>query len=80
MSTWALDYELRAVSSGDPAVRMPVTVLGDEVDPRQRHVDEAAGELRRPLAEAVESDGEIPVALPARSPRAFAAVAEIHPG
>jgi hypothetical protein len=38
MSTWALDYEFRAVSSGDHAVQMPVTVLGDEVDPRQRHV------------------------------------------
>jgi hypothetical protein len=46
MSTWAMDYELRAVSPDVPVVHILVKAPRAEVDVRQRHADGAAGELR----------------------------------
>jgi hypothetical protein len=73
MSTWTLDYELRAVSSDDPALHMLVTELRDEVDARQAHADEAAvsceGRSLKPSRATATSWWR----MPAGSPWAFVA-------
>jgi GNAT superfamily N-acetyltransferase len=69
-----MEHELRAVTADDPAVDALVTALRDEVDARRAHADESAGELRRPVAEAVKGDGLILVAYAGREPVGIAAL------
>jgi GNAT superfamily N-acetyltransferase len=72
-----VEYELRAVTPEDPAVELLVTALRDEVDARRAHADESAGELRRPVAEAVKGDGLILVAFAGREPVGIGALRRI---
>jgi GNAT superfamily N-acetyltransferase len=57
-----VDIDLRTVGADDPSVEALVGALRDEVGERGAHANESAGELRRPVAEAVQGDGVILVA------------------
>jgi GNAT superfamily N-acetyltransferase len=63
-----MEYELRPAAPDDPAVEALVVGLRNEVDSRQAHANESAGELRRPVADAVSADGLILVAYAGREP------------
>jgi ribosomal protein S18 acetylase RimI-like enzyme len=63
-----VEYDVRTVGADDPAVQVLVGALRDEVDARGAHANESAGELRRPVAEAVQDDGVILVAYARAEP------------
>jgi GNAT superfamily N-acetyltransferase len=75
-----MEYELREAPADDLSVEALVTALRDEVDARRAHADESAGELRRPVAEAVAGDGLILVAYAVREPVGIAALRALDPG
>jgi GNAT superfamily N-acetyltransferase len=74
-----MEYELREASTDDPAVHEFVAALRDEVDARGAHANESAGELRRPIGEALQGDRDILVAYAGREPAGMAALRVLDP-
>jgi GNAT superfamily N-acetyltransferase len=63
-----VEYDVRKVGAQDPSVHALVTALRAEVEARGAHANESPGELRRPVAEAVQDDGVILVAYARTKP------------
>jgi GNAT superfamily N-acetyltransferase len=75
-----MELEIREVSPVDPVVVRLVEALRDEVDARQAHANESAGELRKPVAEAIKGDGVIIVAYAGAEPVGIGALRNLGPG